>query len=110
MSEVQCARISLRPGSLPTVWEWAQTLNHTRRSEALATMADEGVSVESYFLESNESGDFLIAYIRAESLERAAGIASRSRHDIDRYHQEVKQTAWDQRVVLEPLVDLVVQR
>jgi hypothetical protein len=102
-------RIALKPGSLPLVREWAKTLAEDRRSEALATMMEEGVTVESYFLESGPGGDYLVAYMRADSLERAASVASASDQDIDRYHQEVKQKAWGERTSLEPLVDLVVQ-
>ena len=72
-------------------------------------MIDEGVTVESYFLESGSQGDYLIAYIRAESLERASTVASRSDHDIDRYHQEIKRRAWGEHTTLELLVDLEVE-
>ena len=109
MSEVFCTRIALNPGSLPLIREWARTLADDRRPEAVATMIEEGVTVESYFLESGPEGDYLIAYMRADSLERAASVASSSDHDIDRYHQEVKQRAWGKRTSLEPPVDLVVE-
>lgn len=108
MNEVLCVRISLKPGSAPLVREWAVTLNETSRSEALTTMTDEGVSVESYFLDASPDGDHLVAYMRGVNLDQAALIASKSNHDIDRYHREFKRRAWGDRVVLEPLVDLVV--
>lgn len=110
MSEVVCTRIALKSGNLPLIREWATKLNDHRRPEALATMIAEGVTVESYFLESGPDGDYLIAYIRADSLEKAARIASTSEHEIDRYHQEVKQKAWGEHTVLEQLVDLTVDR
>lgn len=110
MSEVVCTRIALKPGSLPLVREWAKTLNDDRRSEALATMSEEGVTVESYFLDSGPDGDYLIAYMRADSLDQAGRVASTSDLDIDRYHQEVKQRAWGERTTLERLVDLEVAR
>ena len=108
MSEVVCTRIALKPGSLPLIREWASKLNNERRSEALATMIDEGVTVESYFLEAGPDGHYLVACMRAESLEKAAEKAS-SENDIDHYHQEVKDKAWGKRILLEPLVDLVAQ-
>ena len=82
-------------------------MNRDRRSEALATMVEEGVTVESYFLETGPEGDYLIAYMRADSLDEAARVAAVSDHEIDRYHQKVKQKAWGERTVLEPLVDLI---
>ena len=110
MTAVACTRIALNPQSVALIREWGKTVNEARRSEALATMVGEGVTVESYFLDSRPDGDYLIAYLRAESLEKAAQIASTSDHDIDRYHREVKQAAWGERTTLEPLVDLVVDR
>jgi hypothetical protein len=110
MSEVVCVRIALNPESLALVREWGKTLNDVRRSEALATMIQEGVTVESYFLDSRPDSDYLIAYMRADSLEQAAQVALTSEHDIDRYHREVKQAAWGERTTLEPLIDLAIDR
>jgi len=110
MSEVVCTRIALNPESSALIREWGKTLNDVRRSEALATMIQEGVTVESYFLDSRPEGDYLIAYMRADSLEEAARVASTSAYGIDRYHQEVKEAAWGERTMLEPLVDLAIER
>lgn len=107
MSEVVYIRIALRPGSLQLVREWSRALNDDRRNEALAAMEREGVTVESYFLDRRPEGDYLIAYMRAESVTRASELASNSQLDIDLYHNQVKETAWGERAVLEPLVDLV---
>ena len=49
MTDVACHRIKLKPGSMPRVREWARELSG-RRAEVLATLADEGVHVESLFL------------------------------------------------------------
>ncbi len=40
--------IELKPNSLDTVRQWAQTLNE-RIDEAVATLKDEGVQLESWF-------------------------------------------------------------
>src|SRR6266571_2815942 len=59
MFETKCIKVKLKPGSLERVREWADELNR-RKEEALETMRDEGVIVESAFLDSTAEGDFLI--------------------------------------------------
>lgn len=108
-TRVLCNRIKLRPGSLERVREWAETLNE-RRDEALATLRDEGVTIESAFLERATDGDFLIIYMRASDLDSAVGAAAHSAHPIDAYHQEFKREAWQGGEALELLVDLVLDR
>ena len=103
MSEVVCHRIKLRQGSLPRVREWARTIRE-RRAEALATLRDEGVTLESAFLEQTTDGDYLIYYMRAPKL--ALGAAATSSHPIDEYHQRFKRETWEEGSELELLVDL----
>jgi hypothetical protein len=103
--ETRCAKIKLKPDSLERVREWAHTLNETRRDEAIATLRDETVIIESYFLESTPEGDFLVAFMKAESFDKSRKAAEISTHDIDRYHQQFKRDIWDSLQPLEPLVD-----
>jgi hypothetical protein len=106
VTQVICRRIRLKSGSLDRVREWARTIAE-RREEALATLRDEGVTLESAFLERAGDGDYLVYYMRAHDLQRASGAAGRSTHPIDMYHQAFKQDTWDDRgVTLEVLVDL----
>ena len=63
--ETMCVRVRLKPGSLSRVHEWAAELR-TRSEEVLATLRNEGVLVESAFLGSDEQGDFLISYMKAQ--------------------------------------------
>ena len=93
-------RVRLRPGSLDRVREWAAELN-ARRDEVLATLRDEGVRIESVFLE----GDTLVYYMRADSIERAREVYSRSTHAIDAYHQRFKDETFDGQTALELLID-----
>jgi hypothetical protein len=68
-------------------------LNETRRDEAIATLRDETVVVESYFLESTppRGGDSLVAFMMAESLEQSREAVAISTHAIDRYHQQFQK-------------------
>jgi hypothetical protein len=77
-----------------------------RRDEVLATLQDEGVTVESAFLERTADGDYLIYYMRAADRQRAAGAAAQSTHPIDQYHQSFKRETWEEATTLELLVDL----
>jgi hypothetical protein len=63
--ETVCVKVRLRPGSLPRVEAWAAELN-ARRDEVLATLRDEGVVVESVFLD----GEALV-YLKAKDVGQA---------------------------------------
>jgi len=104
--ETRCIKIKLKPGNLKRVLEWAKTLNETRREEAMATLRDEGVIIESYFLERTPECDYLIAFMKAESFEKAQNIFQRSSHEIDRYHQQFKNDVWASVQPMVLLVDL----
>ena len=66
---------------------------------------NEGVRVESVFLDSNEHGDFLVYYIKAQNLGAASEAARRSVHPIDSYHQQFKLDTWEGQTPLELLID-----
>jgi Family of unknown function (DUF6176) len=104
--QTQCVKIRLKPNSLNAVREWAQTLNESRRAEALATLRDETVVFEAAFLDHTPEGDFLIYVTKAESFDKSGQAAARSPHDIDQYHRGFKKEAWGDRTQLELLVDL----
>ena len=100
-----CARVLLKPGSLPQVREWAAHIA-AHRDAALQTLRAEGVSIESVFLDSRPDGDWLVYYMRADSVARAQQVAQDSVAEIDRYHQAFKRATWDRVERLELLVDL----
>lgn len=105
MDEVRCVKIKLKPESLPRVREWATYIN-THRDEALMTLEDESILLESFFLDSSGVGDYLIGYIRAGSLAQAAGAVERSTHELDAYHKAFQKDTWASGRALELLVDL----
>jgi hypothetical protein len=109
MPQIICRRIKLKPGSLPKVREWVQVI-HDRQQEAFATLKDEGVFIESAFLDHASDGDYLIYYLRAESLSKASAVVAQSQHDIDRYHRQFQQETWESGTTLELLIDLEVPR
>jgi hypothetical protein len=105
VNEVRCVKIKLKPGSLARVRAWAAEIN-TRRAEALATLEDESIVLESFFLDRTDAGDYLIGYIRAGSLAQAAEAVKRSTHELDAYHAQFKKDTWESGRQLELLVDL----
>jgi hypothetical protein len=105
MTELHCSRIKLKPNSLDKVRKWAAEITR-RQDEALATLRDESIFIESFFLERATDGDYLIAYIRAESLEQSQEVVAKSTHAIDAYHKAFKKECWESGERLELLVDL----
>ena len=105
MLETRCFKIKLKPGSIERAREWAQTINR-RRDEALATLRDETIVIESVFLDRTHHGDFLIIYTKAVSFARSAEAVQNTTHAIDEYHRRFKRETWNERGELELLVDL----
>jgi hypothetical protein len=79
---------------------------NSRKEEALATLRDETVVVESVFLDRTAEEDFLLIFMKAESLEKAREAVQNSTHDLDKFHQKFKRETWEERNSLELLIDL----
>lgn len=95
--ETVAGLIKLKPDAGPTVREWSETLNQ-RQDEALQTLRDEGIETESWFQVEIGGEQYLLWYIRAESIDRAREVASRSTHAIDEYHFDVMSRITDRRI------------
>jgi hypothetical protein len=106
--KTKCVKIRLKPGCLERVRAWATEINR-RSDEALATLRDEGVVIESAFLDTTGEGDFLIYFIRATDFDRASETTKKSTHPIDAFHQQFKQDCWAESRQLEPLIDLTAE-
>ena len=105
MPEVMCSRIRIKPGSLGAVRDWARTISE-RRDEALATLREEDVHLESVFLEHASDGDYLVYYMRATDLAASREIGRTSKHAIDDYHHRFMKEHTELVAQLELLVDL----
>lgn len=103
-----CVRIALKENSIDSVREWFQTLMD-RREETLESLRNEGVIVESAFLDRQPNGDFLIYYMRAKDIEAARAIFQNSNLAIDAYHQDCKRKYCGVSTPLEQLFDLCVE-
>ncbi len=91
--EAYARLIKLKPNSDALVEEWAKTMN-ARRNEALTTLVDEGVAIESWFALELGGDHYLICYMRAESMEKAQNTLNQSAHPIDAVHQQFKVDTW----------------
>jgi hypothetical protein len=105
MFETKCVKVRLKPGSLLRVRARADELK-SRKEEALETMREEGMVVESTFLDRTSEGDFLICFMKAQSFEKAMGVVKQSLHAIDASHQTFKKDTTASVTQLELLVDL----
>ncbi len=103
--ETRCFKIKLKPSSIEKVRTWTRTINE-RQDEALATLRDEGVVLETVFLDQTSEGDFLIYVMKAGSFAKAREVLQKSIHSIDEYHQNFKRECWLDGEKLEMLVDL----
>lgn len=109
IEDVVCARVWLRPGSQARVREWARHVGE-HRGEALRTLQEEGVTIESVFFEDTADGPCLIYYMRSASQARAIATAAKSTHAIDEYHRAFKRETWAKVEHLELLLDLCRNR
>ncbi|MBW4618537.1 MAG: hypothetical protein KME17_04000 [Cyanosarcina radialis HA8281-LM2] len=107
--DVVASIIELKSNSLDRVEAWATTLKE-RTDEAMATLQDEGVSIESWFHFSLDGKDYLLCYMRAESIKKASEVVRSSPHAIDAYHQQFKKDTWVGGKSARLLVDLVNDR
>jgi hypothetical protein len=102
-----CVVIELKKNSLGRVREWAAFINK-HRDEALATLKNEGVTIESFFFVRIEDKDYLVSFMRAKSMEHAHEAVKHSLSKIDAYHQQFKKDAWLKGNRGELLVDLSI--
>lgn len=103
--ETRCIKIKLKPDSLEKVREWARVINE-RKDEALLTLHEEAVILETVFLDQTSEGDFLIYVMKARSFDKANAAAQKSVHAIDEFHQNFKRETWEDGKKLETLIDL----
>jgi hypothetical protein len=75
------------------VQEWAEFL-HEHRAEAIETLANEGVHVESWFALMLEGKHYLLCYMRADSMTHAQAVADRSTNVVDTHHRRFKEDTW----------------
>ena len=91
--EVFARLIELKPGSAERVQAWAEHID-AHRANAVASLKSEGVSIESWFALSLEGKEYLLCYMRAESMQKSQQVAAKSDNPVDAYHQQFKVDTW----------------
>ena len=91
--EIIARLIELKPNSESKVRDWAEYIN-AHRVAAAASLQQEGVSTESWFTVSLEGKEYLLCYMRADSMEESQRIAAASVSAVDAYHQKFKIDTW----------------
>jgi len=97
-------KIKLKKDALIEVKAWALELNN-RIKEAMETLRDEGVYLETVFLDRADDADYLIYFMKVLDVEKAGEIAQKSKHAIDTFHQQFKKNCWVSSHPLELLID-----
>lgn len=107
--EVAAGLIKLNPDSKSKGDEWRDTMK-SRMEEALATLVHEGTDIESWFRLKIDGQDYLLWYMRAESMKKVFEVSQTFKHSIDKYHYELMAsiTAPNGNIVAKPLLDLKV--
>lgn len=102
--ETICIRTRLKKGSLDDVRKWFSTLRK-KSNEVLQSLEEEGVVIESAFLDKQGEDYYLIYYMKAKSLHHAREVGKRSTLPIDKYHRDCFRKFCEERIELEALID-----
>ena len=102
--ETICIKTKLKKGSLENVRTWFKTLRE-RPDEVLQSLKDEGVIIESAFLDKQDNDYYLIYYMKAENLAHARDVVMKSVLEIDIYHKACYKKFCEDRIELELLID-----
>lgn len=103
--DVEAHLIKLKIDRMQHVAAWQKELN-SRKDEAIATLKNEGVHIESWFHFQIEGSDYLMIYMRSHDMQQTRQAFKNSTYDIDQYHQAFKQN-WDKGIKGTLLVDLL---
>ena len=82
-----CIKTKIKPGHIEKVRLWFRTLLE-RRDETLETLRNEGVVVESAFIDKQGDDLYLIYYMKAENIDKAYEVFTKSTSPIDLYHKD----------------------
>lgn len=100
-----CIKTKLKDDAINDVRSWFRNIQ-SRESEALETLENEGVFIESAFLDKQGDDYYLIYYMKATDIDYAYGVFSRSTLSIDTYYKSCWKKYCEGRVVLEEVLDL----
>lgn len=100
-----CIKTKLKKELIEEIRAWFETLKK-RTNEILESLENEGVLVESAFLDKQGNDLYLIYYLKAKDINRAYEVFNKSTLSIDRYYKECWTKYCEGREVLEELLDI----
>lgn len=105
MPDIQCLKIEIKPGMTEYVVEWIRGLKDRDLAGLNEVLSNEGMIVETIFLDRTATGDYLFLYQRAEDLVRANEVFNASTHPVDEAVRVLIAEAWADVQPLELLID-----
>ena len=100
-----CIKTRVKAQSIEDIRIWFKTIKK-RMNETLKTLENEGVFVESAFLDKQGGDYFLIYYLKAKNIKKAYEIFDKSTSPIDLYFKDCWKKYCEGREVLEELMDI----
>ena len=101
-----CAKIKIKEDKISKIYEWKDYLS-LHENEVLQSLKQEGVFLETVFLDKQGKDYFLIYFMKCQNLEKAKEAVKKSTLKVDEYHSQFKKEAWVERQELELLVDFI---
>jgi len=98
--DIKAVLIKLKPNSEKTVQEWRREIERLR-DQAIQSLRNEDISVESWFKTEISGESYLLAYIRANDIEKAHKVVAESTLKVDEIHQQFKKDCWEREGSIE---------
>lgn len=100
-----CIKTKINGDDLEGIRLWFKTLK-SRIDETMETLENEGVKIESVFIDKQGSDFFLIHYMKADDINKAYEVFEKSNSPIDIYFKDCWKRYCKGRIILEELLDL----
>jgi hypothetical protein len=104
--EVQCIKVRIHPERIAEARQWLEMMNE-RGDETLELIQEEGIAIESVFVEENDDGMFLYQYVRAPSLQAAHEAFQSSENPMAAETQRFVERTWVEASPLTLVADYV---
>lgn len=104
--QAACYKIKLKTKNPQDIYKWFNEYQK-RESEFKKSLQEEGLFVESVFLDKDDNGDlFLIYYMKGKDIQKAIDIFKKSTSDIDKFHQSNIDKYYKDPKILEKIFDI----
>jgi hypothetical protein len=100
-----CIKTKLKSNTIDEVRSWFKQIQ-SREREALQTLENEEVFIESAFIDKQGDDYYLIYYMKANDIDYAYSVFSKSTLAIDTYYKSCWKKYCEGREILEEVLDL----